>query len=115
VRIAARYPIWFEVEPLVAYRVHGQSDTSRLFQTGANIQERRLCIDICRRYFPADRSNRLYRRALGYSALYAAKTATRFMVSGHWRIALVQFREAALCLLHSYQPIRDPVTGTSLQ
>lgn len=107
VRIAAHYPIWFEVEPLVAYRVHGQSDTSRLFQTGANIQERRLCIDICRRYFPADQAGRLYRRALGYSALYAAKTASRFMMSGHWQMALVQLKEAVLCLLKLYQPTRS--------
>lgn len=111
VRIAARYPIWFEVEPLVAYRVHGQSDTSRLFQTGANIQERRLCIEICRHYFPSDRAGRLYRQALGYSALYAAKTASKFMTSGHWQIALVQFKEAALCLLKLYRPTQDPVTG----
>ncbi|MCB0194131.1 MAG: glycosyltransferase, partial [Anaerolineae bacterium] len=110
VRIAARYPIWFEADPLAAYRVHAQSDTSKLFRTGANIQERRLCIDICRHYFPSASAGRLYRKALGYSALYAAKTASRFLTAGHWQIALIQLREAALCLLKLYQPTRSPLS-----
>jgi len=38
-RIAARFPVWYEPEPLALYRIHTRSDTSRLMRTGANIAD----------------------------------------------------------------------------
>jgi glycosyltransferase involved in cell wall biosynthesis len=57
VRIAARYPIWFEPEALAHYRVHRASDTSRLVQTEANIQNRRACIAAFQAYLPPAAKN----------------------------------------------------------
>ena len=47
-RVAARYPVWYEPRRLALYRVHTQSDTSRLMQTGANIADARHAIEILR-------------------------------------------------------------------
>lgn len=104
VRIAARYSIWYETEPLALYRVHTASHTSRLFQTGANIQNRRDCIHICHQHLPPARAAMLTRKALGYSLLYALRLAYQFFKSGQARLSLVQFREALVCLWQMLQP-----------
>ena len=104
VRIASKYAIWYETEPLASYRVHSQSDTSRLFKTGANMQDRRRCIAACRRYLPPRQANQLTRKALGYSVLYGLRGASRLAKNGQWQTSLVQFQEAAICLLKIFQP-----------
>lgn len=104
VRIAARYPIWYETEPLALYRVHNASHTSRLFQSGANIQNRRDCIHICHQYLPPAQADRLTRKALGYAIIYALRLAYQFLKGGQARLSLVQFREALVCLWQMLQP-----------
>lgn len=97
VRIAAHYPIWYEVEPLAMYRVHAASDTSRLYQTGANMQDRRKCISTYHNYLPVAQATLLTRKALGYSMLYGLRLVYKFLRAGQGRLALVQLREVALC------------------
>lgn len=109
-RIAARYPIWYETEPLALYRVHTASHTSRLFQTGANIQNRRDCIHLCHQYLPPAQADMLTRKALGYSILYALRLAYQFFKSGQTRLSLVQFREALVCLRQMLQPHYNQAT-----
>ncbi|MEM7347536.1 MAG: glycosyltransferase, partial [Chloroflexota bacterium] len=98
VRIAAHYPIWYEPQPLALYRIHGGSDTSRLFQTGANIQDRRHCIESCRPYWPVEQSKQLFRKSYGYSAVYALRTAYKFLKLKNWAATGAQLREATFCL-----------------
>ncbi|MCB0210939.1 MAG: glycosyltransferase [Anaerolineae bacterium] len=104
VRIASQYAIWYETEALASYRVHSQSDTSRLFNTGANMQDRRNCIAACRQYLPPRQANHLTRKALGYSGLYGLRLASRLARTGRWQTSWVQLREATICLLKSFQP-----------
>lgn len=108
VRIAARYPMWYETEPLALYRVHTASHTSRLFQTGANIQNRRDCIQICHQYLPPVQANMLRRKALGYAAIYALRLAYQFLKSRQVRLSLVQVREALICIWQLLQPRYSP-------
>jgi glycosyltransferase involved in cell wall biosynthesis len=96
VRIAAAYPIWYEVESLALYRVHPGSDTSKLFRTGANMQNRREAIKIFHAYLPPKRANNLTRWALGYSALYGLRMAFKCIMTSP-RVSLTQFREALVC------------------
>jgi hypothetical protein len=98
VRIAARYPIWYETTPLAAYRIHTASHTSGLFQSGANIQNRRQCIQICQPYLPPAQADILRRKALGYSIFYALALAYQFLKHRQARLSLVQVREALVCL-----------------
>jgi glycosyltransferase involved in cell wall biosynthesis len=104
VRIAAHYPIWYEVEPLAIYRVHATSDTSRLYQTGANMQNRRECISICHNYLPVEQANLLTRKALGYSMIYGLRLVSRFLRARQGRLALIQLREVVLCGRQLLQP-----------
>ncbi|GAB4427850.1 MAG: glycosyltransferase [Anaerolineae bacterium] len=103
VRIAAHYPVWYHTEPLALYRVHPGSDTSRLFKTGANMQNRREAIDIFKTYLPPERANGLARRALGYSTIFGLKMALKSLRQSP-RLAWVQTREALICALQMLRP-----------
>lgn len=104
VRIASHYAFWYEPKPLALYRVHASSDTSRLFKTGANMQDRRNCIMVFRHYLPPKQADILSRKALGYSVLYALKLTYKLLKAKQWQISLVQLREAGLCLWKLLQP-----------
>jgi len=51
-RIAQRYPIWYEPEVLAAYRIHGGAETSRLAQVAEDIREVRCFLDEVRSRVP---------------------------------------------------------------
>jgi len=105
VRIAARYAVWYTPQPLALYRQHRVSDTSRLLQTGANLQDRRRCISTCRAHLPPRRAAALTRRALAYSAVYGLRLALNALKTGHLQIMQAQLREASIC---AGQILRQP-------
>jgi glycosyltransferase involved in cell wall biosynthesis len=96
-RIAAHYPVWYEPEALALYRIHQQSDTSRLMRTGANIRDARHAIAIAERYLPADRAARLSREARLHHALYAIELAQERMQTADWAGTWAQVRAAFAC------------------
>src|SRR5690606_32825708 len=63
VRIAAHYPVWYEPEPLAAYRVHNQSLTARGARTGAHAADYRKVIAINRSHLPPGRADEWSRAA----------------------------------------------------
>lgn len=97
VRIAAAYPVWYEVEPLALYRVRMASLTHGSMRTGENVQELRRVIEICRAYLPAETAGPIAREALENCALAALRRARRIIHSGDPRTPLVQMREALRC------------------
>lgn len=97
VRIAAHYPIWYHPDALAQYRVHPGSDTSRLFKTGANMQNRREAINIFKSYLPPAQASTLTRKALGYSTIYGLKMALKSLTRAQFNLFWVQFREAFTC------------------
>ena len=96
-RIATRFPVWYEPEPLALYRIHGGSDTSRLMQTGANITDARRAIAIAEAYLPSSRAGALTRKARLYHALYAMELARERARRGEWAPALAQVRAGFSC------------------
>lgn len=96
-RIAAHYPVWYEPRRLALYRVHPQSDTSRLMQTGANIADARHAIEIAKEYLPSDRATQLTASALRYHGLYAMELAQEMAASGRWRACCRQLVEGLRC------------------
>jgi hypothetical protein len=96
-RIAASYPVWYEPAMLALYRIHRQSDTSRLMQTGANIRDARHAIAIAEHYLPRDRAARLTRQARLHHALYALEVAKERMQAADWRATVAQVRAALAC------------------
>ncbi|KAB2832306.1 MAG: glycosyltransferase, partial [Candidatus Brocadia sp.] len=52
VRIAAHYPVWYEVEPLAVYRMHLDSNTGRHIRTGEDMRYTREAINMFTAYLP---------------------------------------------------------------
>jgi GT2 family glycosyltransferase len=98
-RIAARFRVWYEPEPLALYRIHAKSDTSRLMRTGANITDARRAIALAEDYLPPSRADALSRRARLYHALYAIEVARECAGRGDWASARAQVREGLKCSL----------------
>jgi hypothetical protein len=95
VRIAASYPVWFEVEPLAVYRLlRGGSLSGSTTRTGANAHDLRRAIEIIREYLPADRADALTRESRVNNAMACTRRARRLLVAGDREAALAQLREA---------------------
>src|ERR1022692_3009891 len=52
VRVAARYPVWYEPELLACYRVHTQSESKRLQRLGEDLADQVKAIPIIEGYLP---------------------------------------------------------------
>ncbi len=104
VRIASRYPVWYEVAPLAAYRMHENSNTGRHERTAENIRYTRLAIEMFTAYLPPDRADRISRRARETYALSAIDGA-RSLWSRHNRAGAVAHLREALKLSHSLKVI----------
>jgi glycosyltransferase involved in cell wall biosynthesis len=99
-RLAAAGPVVFVDEILAGYRKHGESDSSQRMRTGINIRERVTAIGLIGQHVPPARRPRTARLALFYSVAYAGRSSWQQFRRRQWRVAAVQAREGARCLLH---------------
>ena len=79
VRIAARYPVWYETEPLALYRMHANSNTGRHVRTAEDIRYTREAIDLFEA-LPATGACRGY-RPRGKAAIRAGRDPHRAVVA----------------------------------
>ena len=93
VRIASRYPVWYEPEPLAEYRLHPASLAARSYPTGQNARDMRQAMEIIQTHLAPEHSEPLMRRARNFSAVAAVKNARKAARSGDWATARVQMRE----------------------
>jgi hypothetical protein len=96
-RVAAHYRVWYEPHPLAMYRIHRLSDTSRLMQTGANIDDARMAIDVAAQYLPPAQARTLSNLARRHHALYAIELAHERVRRGDWRAARAQVAAGLRC------------------
>ena len=94
VRIAANYPIWYEVEPLAAYRMHNNSNTGRHIRTGEDMRYTRKAISIFKTYLPLTIAERVSKQARETYALSALDMAHSLLAKQDIKAALVQMKEA---------------------
>lgn len=94
VRVAAHYPIWYEVEPLAVYRMHSHSNTGRHIRTAEDMRYTRLAIDIFSTYLPPDISPRVTRQAKQTYAQSALRMAKQTAQQGDRVATFNQLREA---------------------
>lgn len=99
-RLAAAGPVVFVDQVLAGYRRHAESDSSHRMRTGSNIRERVTAIGLIGQHVPPARRPRTARLALFYSAAYAGRSSWQQVRRRQWRVAAVQAREGARCLLH---------------
>ena len=94
VRIAANYPIWYEVEPLAVYRMHNNSNTGRHIRTGEDMRYTRKAISIFKTYLPVTIAERVSKQARETYALSALDMAHSLLAKQDIKAALVQMKEA---------------------
>ncbi|WP_052754503.1 glycosyltransferase [Calothrix sp. 336/3] len=99
-RIATYYPVWYEPQPLVYYRRHGASDTSRLLTTGANVVDKRKSIEITERYLPRYLAKTLSDQARRVSAIAAIQTAKHMLFREDKNAAIAQIYQGLQCSEH---------------
>lgn len=85
VRIAARYPVWYEPEVLAGYRMHQNSNTGRHFRMAEELDYTRQAIDIFGEYLPPNRAQVITKRAKRTYADAALNNARKFASSGDRR------------------------------
>ncbi|HEY9298154.1 MAG TPA: glycosyltransferase [Phormidium sp.] len=107
-RIAANFPVWYEVEPLALYRVHSSSNTGRYKRTGENIQDVRRNIEIIQSYLPESTAHKIAKKAREHWAFIALITASEMLTMGDISGAMIQIREGLKCS-QSFSVIRFSV------
>ena len=94
VRIAARYPVWYEPEPLAVYRVHSSSLSGGQLATGQNVRQLRRAVELNRAVLPPEREQEISRAAHAAIAGAALRRARRLLDAGDSRGMWAQTREA---------------------
>ena len=106
VRIASRYAIWYETEPLAVYRMQDASNTARNQRTGADLDYTARAIEIIGGYLPrteravaSKRTRATYARSALAVADGAARRGDLETAAAQWRGALRLSREPRVLLL----------------
>ena len=94
VRITCRYPVYYEPDALAAFRVHDDSETSRLCDDGSNIVDLLRAIEIVNEHLPANQRSELRERARRYCVQHALHCAGRMLGAQNRQAAHAQLREA---------------------
>jgi len=89
-RLAYHGDIWFENAVLARHRVHSASDTAGRVASGANIAERAETIRLIAAQYPGRHTKWLARQAMGYTVLFAGRTAIRLARRRAWGAARAQ-------------------------
>ncbi|MEG5042076.1 MULTISPECIES: glycosyltransferase [unclassified Microcoleus] len=94
VRIAARYPIWYEVEPLATYRTGITSLSGKAVRTGKDMQDIRKAYEMILPYLPPERARELSVKIRDCWAFAALANAVKFLTQGEFSSMTAQIREA---------------------
>lgn len=98
VRIAARFPVWYDPSVLTAYRRHTSNESSRLLHNGAVWPDLARAITLNAGYFPTDIRDRLTARSARWYLRSAFRTVTKQIQSGDFSGAEVTLQHLS-CLL----------------
>ena len=93
VRLAARFPVWYEPEALACYRLHAGSASTRLAADARDTADMGSAITLAARHLPADRRTRLGAAARRRYAVSAFERALGLASAGNAGGALAQIRE----------------------
>jgi GT2 family glycosyltransferase len=87
-RLAVRYPIWYDPQPLACYRMHSASETSRQRLTGTHLVEVFRSIKHSAAYLPQRVAARITQRARAHYTVFAVESALDLVRAGAWGPAL---------------------------
>ena len=94
VRIAARYPIWYEPGLLAAYRSRSDSTTAKNFRNAEELRYSAMAIDIFQPYLPSAQARPITRAARRAYAETALRNAERFADAGDSEATRAHLRAA---------------------
>lgn len=94
VRIAAHYPVWYEIEPLAIYRVRSSSLSGITVRTGENGRDLRRAIELNKAHLPQDKVKEISRKARFNFARASIQRSYWLLSEGRKVAALVQLRES---------------------
>jgi glycosyltransferase involved in cell wall biosynthesis len=106
VRIAANYPIWYEVEPLAMYRKHPGSITKTNVKNGKYVQQLRDSAKIFLTYLPKQNAEKFYKKTMQNCAFHALEIADSILAEGDMHSTINLIREALKCS-RSFRVVRS--------
>ena len=92
VRVASRFPVYYEEQPLACYRVHGDSNTGRNLRSGRSLDHTRLAIELFAAYFDPTERRAVKRAAFSRYARSGLETARTLQSDGESAAARAQLR-----------------------
>jgi len=104
VRIAARFPVWYEPRVLAIYRRHADNETSRQLASGRIWPDISRAIEINARALPAERQARVKQASARWYAHSGLRTATKQLQAGDTEAAAFTLA----CLPRLMQLVADP-------
>jgi glycosyltransferase involved in cell wall biosynthesis len=106
VRIAANYPIGYEVEPLAMYRKHSNSRSNINNRNGTRFHQIRKAVNIFQAYLPKEKADLLYKHTMQNCAFYTLEMADEILAEGDMRSTINLIREALKCS-RSFKVVRS--------
>ena len=106
VRIAANYPIWYEVEPLAMYRKHPGSITKTNVKNGNYVQQLRDSAKIFLTYLLKENAEKIYKKTMQDCAFHALEIADSILAEGDMHSTINLIREALKCS-RSFRVVRS--------
>lgn len=92
-RVSLNYQIWYVPKPLVCFRQHSMSETSRVKASGESARDIIKGVSIVSEYAPS-----FVLKAREYGARHIVNTAIEFLMIRRWKEAAYQLTLASLCL-----------------
>jgi glycosyltransferase involved in cell wall biosynthesis len=92
VRVAARFPVYYEERPLACYRLHGRSNTRRNLRDGRSLAYTRLAIELFASHFEPAERRAVKRTAFSRYAKSGLETARNLQSQGDAAAARAQLR-----------------------
>jgi glycosyltransferase involved in cell wall biosynthesis len=94
VRVAARFPVYYEEQPLACYRLRDGSNTGRNLRSGLSVDHTRLAIELFAEHFEPAERRAVKRAAFSRYAVSALETARNFQSRGDAAAARAQLGAA---------------------
>lgn len=111
VRLAVRYPVYYIPEPLANVRIHSDSMSKSLFQSGSIIAESRKAIDTFSEMLPEAKRQKLEKAARRHIAKVGFSYANSFAGTGNTKVAITLTREALRTAVTPSVLLRSIETG----
>lgn len=106
VRIAAKYPVWYEPRPLASYRRHARNETTRLTEVNETYRDELSAMRAFANHIPEDRRARLMAKAYSRIACSRLRRANKLLRNNDIARSrhMIQVADEAIAQLQNFLP-----------